>query len=242
MNHPVKRVKMEQVLGGDINHLLKEGDFQAIGEMKGGTQRIKSIEDIWVESTSKGVYMRLLKRFSVSSDGSKTWGVHITESEKSRVLMQDFETGECLGYDYEHKESVLAVVVAEDLDLVITGGYDGKTVLHCLETGETLKVLDVGVKGVYCLFRLGSVVAVAGKKQVEFLDLVTQKTMQMVSVEVECNVRCMQLGRKRSSRKNHPSRPILLIGGSFSTKVAEIKLPKEIVRRSTRSLRVWLTI
>jgi hypothetical protein len=102
--------------------------------------------------------------------------------------------------------------------------------LHSLHSGKTLKVVkDLG--GVGCLFRVGSVVAFGGKKQIIFYDLITQKQMEICPVKVECDVKCMQIGIKKSPRDNHPQ-PILFVGGCNSSKLTEITLPKKIADKS----------
>jgi hypothetical protein len=237
MNHPVKKVEMEQVLGGEIEVLLKEGDIQAIKGIKADEQSMRSIQDLQVKSTNKGVRIDLLRLLAVSDDGSKAWGVHITEHElrKCRLLRQDFERGKSLLYNYEHQTLALALMVVESFDLVITGGYDEKIVLHCLQSGKTLKVLDLGIGVIHCLYGRGSVVAVGGEKQVVFLDLVSQKRMDILPVEVECDITCMQLNIKKSSQENDSSQFILFVGGWCSTKLTEITLPEEIASKSNKN-------
>jgi hypothetical protein len=126
----------------------------------------------------------------------------------------------------------LAVLVAEDLGLAMTGGLDSKTVLHCLETGKTLKVLELGIGGIRCLYRLGSVTGVSGYETIIFFDMINQNKMDILPVNVECDVICMQMGIKKSLHKNHPHQTILFVGGSESIELTKIALPEEITKRS----------
>jgi hypothetical protein len=224
---------MKQILGEDINQMIKEKDFQSIKAIKGNEKNMTNINDLQVKSTTKGIFMEYLKILAVSHDGSKTWGIHVTEFPKCRLLMQDFKTKESLAYNYEHDQLALAVMVAEDLNLAMTGGNDEKTVLHCLESGKTLKVLKLGIGGIGCFFQLGSVVAVSGYNELVFFDLITQKKMEIHSLKVECSVSCMQISLKKSLKVKYPQ-PILFVGGDESSKLTKIILPKEITEKSNK--------
>jgi hypothetical protein len=153
---------MKQILGEDIHNLIKEKDFQSI---KADEENMTNINDLQVKSTTKGVFMEFSKYLAVSQDEPKAWGIHLTESPKCRLLMQDFETGESLAFDYEHQDIAMTVMVAGDLNLAMTGGNYHRTVLHCLRSGKTLNVLILNIGSIICCYRLGSVVAVAGLKK-----------------------------------------------------------------------------
>jgi hypothetical protein len=233
---------MKQILGEEIDKLIKEKYFQSIKDLKADEENMMDIQDLKVESTTKGLDMSYLRRLAVSDDGSKAWGIHITESPKCRLLMQDFKTKKSLVYGYEHQDITLAVMVAEDLNLAMTGGNDEKTVLHCLRSGKTLKVVqDFGAIG--CIFRLGSVVALNNENddnenydnhdEIVFFDLITQKQMEILPVKVECDVSCMQIGIKKLPQQNHPQ-AMLFVGGHDSSKLTQINLPKEMTERSNQ--------
>jgi hypothetical protein len=230
----VKKVEMAEILGEEIEELIKEGDIQAIKRIKADEHSIQSIQDLQVKSTNKGVSTDFLGSLAVSDDGSKAWGIHITEimPGKCRLLMQNFETGKSLIYNYEHQNLTCALMVAKDLNLAITGGHDEKTVLHCLQTGKTLKVLTLGIQKIACFYRVESVIAVGGDQQVIFLDLNSEETMNMLSVEVDCLIFCMQLIIKKSSKEKQCPQHILFAGGSNSNKLTKIILPKQISSKS----------
>jgi hypothetical protein len=232
VNHPVKKVHMKHILGEEINQLLEKGDLHPIRGMEAERNAMESVKDLQVKSTSKGVHMDHLRRFAVSRDGSRAWGIHFTEYPKCRLLMEDFEGGDSLVYDHEHQHLALAFIIAESLNLAVTGGRDKKIVLHCLQSGRTLKVLEMGTESVTCFYLFGSVAAVAGKRKVSFLDLITLEIMKTLPVEVECDVKCMQMGIKKSSKEKEPPFHVLFVGGSSSTKLTEIILPKEIENKS----------
>jgi hypothetical protein len=222
---------MKQILGEDINEMIKEKDFHSIKGIEADEKNMKNIQDLEFKSTRKGVFICYLKRLAVSRDGSKAWGIHMTESPKCRLLMEDFENGDPLVYNYEHQKLALAVMVAEDLNLAMTGGNDNKTVLHCLHTGKTLKVLNLGIGGIGCFYNLENVVAVGGYKQVVFFDPITLEKMEIPFVKVECDVKCIQIGIKKSPRENR-SQPILFVGGNLSSKLTKILLPKDTIKKS----------
>jgi hypothetical protein len=240
MNHPLKKVEVKEVLGEEIGKLIKEGNMQAIKRIKADETSIKNIQDLQVKSTRKGVCMIFLRQLAVSEDGSKAWGIHITEhdsesnSQKSRLLMQNFETGKSLVFNYEYQNLGCALMVAETLNLAITGGCDQKPVLHCLQTGKTLKVLDLGVGGICCFFRFGSVVAVNADEEVIFLDLTTQKIKDISQIKIEPNVICMQSSIRNSLEDKDSPQPILFLGGLKSTKLTRIIVPKIIISKSNQ--------
>jgi hypothetical protein len=227
---------MQHILGEEIEELIKQGDIRAIKGIKADYASIKKIQDIQVKSTGKKVWMDLLRYLEISDDGSKAWGISIfecdSETMKCKLVMHNFETGNSLVYNYQHQNLTLTLTVSEDLNLAVTGGFDDKIVLHCLESGKTLKVLDLGIGALSCFYKLGSVVAIAGEKQVIFFDLLTKRRMKMLSVEVDCVIRCMQLSIEKSSQGEHSSQSTLFVGASDSTELIKIILPKKIAIKS----------
>jgi hypothetical protein len=238
----VKRVEMEEILGEEIGKLIKKGDIQSIKEIKADEQSMKNIQDLQVKSTRKGIFMESIIELEVSDDGSRVWGIHITDynSCKYQLLMEEFESGKSLLYNYEHQEMTDALIVAEDLNLVITGGEDKKIILHCLETGKTLKVLDLGVGRIPCFYRLGSVVAVAKDKEINFFDLVGKKKMDMLPVKVKCIVTCMQLSIIKSPEEKNSYQHILFVGGFNSTNLTKTILPQEISEKSNQDFSTFI--
>jgi hypothetical protein len=234
----VKRVEMKQILGEEIEELIKQGDIQAIKEIKADEASMKNIQDVQVESTNKGVWMNDSKQLGVSANGSQAWGFYITEYDsqsefyKCQLLLQNFTTDKSLLYNYEHQQIACALIVAEDLNLCISGGYDDKIVLHCLHTGRTLKVVDLKMRGIRCFYRVGNVVAVGGREQVMFWDMTTKETMKMYPVKVESFVKCLMLSVKESSDEKQSVQRTLLVGGYHSSVFTEIILPEEITKRS----------
>jgi hypothetical protein len=179
--------------------------------------------------------MDFISQLSVSPCGKCIWGVHITEYPKSRLLMQCFQTRKSLLYNYEHQDIVLAVMIAEDLGLAMTGGRDNKAVLHCLQSGKTIKVLDFGVE---CLFRLGSVVALAvyDKEQIRFFDLVEQKMLNISPIETGLIIFFMQMRIGKFLKNNSNPQLSLLVEGTNSI-LMEIILPELITQKSNTHIK-----
>jgi hypothetical protein len=124
-------------------------------------------------------------------------------------------------------------MIAEDVGLAMTSGIDGKTVLYCLESGKTIKVLEIRAT---CLFGLGSVVAVADclQTEVRFFDLIKQKMLDIPPIETGFVVLCVQMCIKNSLRNNPHPQSSLFVGGMESTEIMEIILPETITQKSTR--------
>jgi hypothetical protein len=220
---------MKAILGNEINELINKNDFQAIGKIKADDESIIEIDQLPLLKTPKGVLTDSIKDLSGSLSGERIWAMHITKYPKCRLLMQCFRTKKSLVFNYEHQNLTYAVIIAEDLGLGMTGGDDGKTVLHCLLSGKTIKILDIGVS---CFFRLGSVVAVADfEKEVKFFDLIKQKMLDIVPVKTVYDILCIQ-SCIRKSLKNNPHPQLSLFLGGFSKKIIEIILPEEITKKS----------
>jgi hypothetical protein len=142
--------------------------------------------------------------------------------------MQCFKSSETLFYDYENPNNIYAVMVAEDLKLAMTAGVGSKTVLHCLELGRTLRVFEMGTRSIRCLYKLGGVVAVGGKQEVSFFDLIEQRVMNQCPIKTECVITCMKMGVRKSPKTINKENIILFVGGVDSTQLANIILPKAI--------------
>jgi hypothetical protein len=221
---------MKAILGDEINELIQNNDLQAIENIQVNDESIIDIEKLPLLKTPKGVFTDSKKQLSVSQCGERFWGVHVTKYPNFRLLMQCFRTRKSLLFNYEHQGLISAVMVAEDLGLAMTVGHDDKTVLHCLDSGSTIKVFGIDVS---CLFRLGSVVAVADfEKEVRFFDLIKQKMLDLPLVEIDFDVLCMQICTRKSPKNNKDCQSSLFLGGINSTQIIEIILPKAITQKS----------
>jgi hypothetical protein len=222
---------MKAILGDEINELIERKDLQAIENIKTDDESVIDIDQLPLLKTPKGVYTDLIRNLSVSRCGERIWGVHYTEYPKWRLLMQCFRTRKIMVFNYEHQNGAMSVIVAENLGLAMTSGRDRKTVLHCLISGKTIKVVDIGVS---CFYRLGSVVALgdSDKKKVRFFDLVKKKMLDVVPVETGFFILCMQMSIRNSLRNNQHPQSSLFLGGYKSSKIVKIILSKEIIQKS----------
>jgi WD40 repeat protein len=225
---------MDVILGDEINELLKKKDFQSIQDIHAGDESIFQIEELPALVTPKGVYIESVKFFKVSHDGNRIWGLYLLKNLKCVLMMQCMRTRKSLIFNYVHQKPVLSVIVSEDLGLAMTGGADNKAVLNCLETGRTIKVIKFGIPSIHCLLRLGSVVAVGGKRTVLFFDLIEQEIMEIESIKTECIIDNMKLVIKKTSKHQNDIKWVLLVGGCNSNKLKGINLPKSITNKSNK--------
>jgi hypothetical protein len=169
--------------------------------------------------------MILLRAMAVSENGDFVWGIHLTGFYKVVLLRQCFSTGESLLYDYEHKYLALSVLVAEDLQTVISGGLDQKAVLHDLNSGKTKKIIDLQYAGLFCLFRLANVVAIGDEDRVRFFDLVNRKHMDLSYIQLGGGASCM-LTHKGKSKGNS----VELLVGNYSPKLKQITVVDKLIK------------
>jgi WD40 repeat protein len=230
MNHPLKKIGMKAILGDEINELIENKDFKTIEKIQADDKDIIDIETLPLMKTPKGVYTDSISQLSVSRCGERVWASYTPQPFKWKLLMQCFRTKKSLLYNFEHRDTVSAVIVSEDLGLAMTGGDDDIAVLYCLESGKTIKVFGTEVS---CLLRVGSIVAVTDHdKEVRFFDLIKRKMLGVVPVEIGFDVLCMQLCIRKSFKNNQDSQLLLFLGGLESTEITEIILPEEIIKKS----------
>jgi hypothetical protein len=225
---------MKVILGEEINELIEKKDFQGIENIQVDDGDIVDIDQLPLVKTPKGINLELIKNLFVSHCGERVWGSHITEHPKCKLLMQCFRTKKSLLFNYEHQKITSAMMIAEDLGLAMTGIYSGITVLHCLISGKTIKVLDIRIT---CFYRLGSVVVVTDfEEQISLFDLVKQQILDIAPAEIGLDITCMQRCIRQSPKNNQESQLILFLGEIDSTEITEIILPEAIAKKSIINL------
>jgi hypothetical protein len=130
-----------------------------------------------------------------------------------------------LYYDYEHEDVGVAVMVAEDMNLALSGGNDQRTVLHDLRTGQTRHIIPMQNGGLSCIHRLGIYVAFGDENFVWFYDLLEQCQVSMENIQINgLQSLCMQLG-KVTGANDGESKVTLFVGGMDSSTLTLVNLP-----------------
>jgi hypothetical protein len=180
----------------------------------------------------RGILINLKRSLKLSDDGERLWGLHLFEKKKCLVLMQCLKSQKSFLFNYEHQNLAFSVMVAEDLGLAMSGGTDTKVVLHCLNTGKTIKVLELGIKAIFCFQRLGSVVAISGEQMVVFFDLIKREIMTTSPIKIKGIIICMQLRMKQYSENLNKEEWSLILGGSDAKQLISLSLPELINEKS----------
>jgi hypothetical protein len=225
---------MEDILGDEIGELLQQKNFQAIKEIQAKDESILEINKLPFYETPKGFFLNLIRSLQVSDDGKRLWGLQLVKYKRFVLLMQCLRTKKSRLFNYCHQNLTLSVMVAEDQGIVMTGGADSKVVLHCLNTGKTIKVLELEIKIILCLLKLGNVVVIAGEETLLFFDLIKQEIMEIPPIKIEFTISYLHLGMKRYSENHQQKEWSLIVGGIDSTKLISVSLPELINEKSTK--------
>ena len=144
-NHIVKRFDLDHILGKPV---LESTVLPTPNEHSPAVVEECNLPYL---STRKGIFLISLNGVSISSSGDRIWGFYIFKDIfghfQYKLVMHTFTSNEELVYDYEHIYRGFSVVASEDLNLVMTGAWDGKTVLHNLTSGPQSKC-SKGERGV----------------------------------------------------------------------------------------------
>ena len=225
-------------------HLLGEEAFSRV--LNRGTDQSDSFESeaitlasLPVSESGQGVCILYAKALSVSSCGERVWACQIQEKVRddyqSRLVRLDYETDSSLFYDYKHPDLIVSVLVSEALKIAMSGGFEKTLVLHALDTGKTLRRIDMKYGFVRCLFDLGSAVVVGDEHTLRFLDLETQK-MSLTEVRTTGDwIKCVGLSISRADENQEMT---LLVGGQNSNKVGKITVPQTITKLGKHILEI----
>lgn len=177
--------------------------------------------------------MDFVRAMSVSVRGTFALGIHIVEYPRSRMVKMCFESNEVLEYQYEHEFMGLCTLLAEDLNLAVSGGNDFKVAVHNLRTGDVLNVFDLQVRGIRSLLRLGSVLSVGGANgKIKMLDLMSRKEVPTDQIVVEGEITCMSVGRGRS-KKSGKKGLFLLVGELNTSNMITVEVPHDIAKNGS---------
>ena len=234
-NHPIKRIKVEDLLGEEASNMLLDNRGDELIHPE--SSEAVSFESLPFSSSNKGMFMLYVTGLSVSACGEKVWGCHIekkvNDDYKCRVMMHDFDANSDFFFEYEGQNLILAVSVSETFNVAMSGGKDKTLVLHGLTSRQMIQKFDMKYGSLRCLFNLGTAVAVGDYNTVRFLDL---ETRQIGDSEIKTGARsiiCMNRSIKENEQSDHM---VLLIGGKNSNKIDKITIPQTIARQDKMTI------
>ena len=117
---------------------------------------------------------------------------------------------------------------------MFTGGNDHTLVAYNYQTGEVLKTMDLRIRDISSLFKIGEVVCVGGNRTVKFVDshsLNQIETQQQIATDCQY-VYCMDFMSIIEKTKGiNQQSAYLFMGGSKSGAITRSIIPKEIINK-----------
>jgi hypothetical protein len=125
----------------------------------------------------------------------------------------------------------------EELNLVMSGARDCKTITYNLETGDVRKVFELGIGIPTFLYNLGTIVLVGGYMTFRLID---QKKLEQIDVDwLEMEFECKFPFDMKLIPKKEKS--FVYLGGLESNKISKVMLPEVVSKMSKKSCFILLT-
>lgn len=156
----------------------------------------------------------------VSEDGQWVAGIQVTEEQQFQLVKENFVTSKFLEFKYIHESPAETVVLNENKKIVMTGGLDKMTVIYDWVTGEVIKILDIIVGPISCLFRIGHLLVISENHRLRFVDSANDIEIRMkLPVESHCKfVSCMDVAHLNGPAEAEPEE-VIVFGGTDSAKL-----------------------
>ena len=139
------------------------------------------------------------------------------------LIKFDFKTRKSIVFSHEHFDFGFCVMLNEKKNLVMSGGNDERVVCYDLDTGYVKKVFNLGIGRIFYLLNIRGITFVYGSKNVKFINQINMKSIETNEITANCStVNCMSWEIKNSFDI------FLYMGGSYSSKLSRLKIPKEI--------------
>ena len=133
-------------------------------------------------------------------------------------------------YDYEHKILPTSVMVSENHNIALSGGYDQKLVLHNLTSGQTIKVFNLK-NNFKSILRLKSIVILGENGCLSFFDLESKEKIEGVKVKTKMeHIICIRSNISALKKLRHKN-VFLFLGGIWFKNIIKIRIPIEIYKR-----------
>lgn len=171
----------------------------------------------------------------VSEDGQWVAGIQVTEEQQFQLVKENFATSKYVEFKYIHESPAETIVLHEDQKIVMTGGLDKMTVIYDWVTGEVIKVLDIIVGPISCLFRIGSLLVISENHRLRFVDSANDIEVRMkLPVESHCKfVSCMDIGHLKGPKEAQPEE-VIIFGGTDSAKLNVYLIQEDLKGGLTR--------
>lgn len=203
-----------------------------------------SLGEIKREETSEGFTCSVSDSFQISFDGNIVCATRINSDKKWELAKADLSTGKCLRFPQVHSKHIETVVLAEELNAVLSGGGDGLAVIYDFRAGKVLHRVDMGIGEITAGLKAGAVAVLGGAKKVGFVNLSSGNEIECLSeYSLDCSYAlALSLAKKREKAS---SKRMLVVGGQDSSSLDFIRLDSNfdfIIRQipSQRSSRFTL--
>ncbi|HVU12431.1 MAG TPA: WD40 repeat domain-containing protein [Phototrophicaceae bacterium] len=120
-----------------------DGSLIALADRSYGTLTWDTKKSIFVIPPTKVIYWRDLSNVAFSPDSQQI----VTSSDGSNVVVTDAHTAAVIASRVDYDDSVAGLTINPDNVTVASYGYDGKLLLHNLQTGALMK--EVPFSGTY---------------------------------------------------------------------------------------------
>lgn len=186
---------------------------------------------------SKG--LNSIKLFDVSNDGNRVYGHHVYKQEPGGFYLYVLPIVKIVAfrlnhrilffYDYQHKGNIYQIKAVERLNLLVSGGDDHKVVLHDLDSGKTIKVLEFQ-SGIRTFKQIGPLFLVKDCKAFLFIDLIRRRILKDSNEVMNLPLNSMEfVSYILFSCANQKQKEIVFILNDFdSSKKYKLKVPSNI--------------
>ena len=230
-NYKLKRTKLPELLGQTALNLCEQGNFEKMMNYK--SDKIIDEKDITIESNDFEFSIDFPRSIAVSSCGHKVWSFHLTPKDKKKtaVILYNFEKNSTNVYECKHQKHGICILVAEDLDLLISGGDNKKLIIHNLKTRKTIKIIDLK-NNISFFKRLGRLVAIGISNKIVFLDLVSYEILKQQKEQFACTkIMCIETAPVKEENSDKKKLAIF-VAGRKSNEIKKICLLEEYFQRS----------
>jgi hypothetical protein len=141
------------------------------------------------------------------------------------MVLENLETGDCLFFDFKHKENISNLIVNEELGTALSGGYDRILVQYDLKTGKVSKNYgDIGIYDIQSSSCSGRIAVVGGQTEFRFVNLMKKEIIYLNYIPTDSiYVYTMEFGKL--------GQDVIMICGGDSDKVT-IYLLGEVLNNS----------
>ena len=232
-NTPVKRFKIRDIVKSPTKQdpiLQKKTKdsfslFNKIPQSKSELPDKVELKTLPHISSKIKVICLLKTSLEISSKG-EILAMHKSDNNTFQLVKQNLETQKCLFYKYQHQFFSAYVLLFEKSNLVFSGGGDKMLVAYNLKNGNVLKILNLGIGDVQCLFKAGAIVCVGGTASLKFLNSKNLREIPTKRITTQCRfIQCINL------RIKFGHSPVLYLAGygNNNPNITTCSLPEQVL-------------